>query len=61
LPNEILHRLRAAGTFLEVDPGFLAQDQIEQRFEHTSRTIGFARCASGIAYSAMQLIISIAR
>ena len=32
------------------DLGFLAQDQIEQRFENTSPTLAFARCASGIAY-----------
>jgi hypothetical protein len=61
LSDKILHRLGVAGTFLKVDPGFLAQDQVEQRFENTSPTLAVARCASGIAYSAMQLIISIAR
>ena len=40
LPDEILHRLRAAGIFLEVDPGFLAQDQTEQCFENASATAG---------------------
>jgi len=40
LPDKILHRLRAAGTFLEVDPGFLAQDQIKQRFENPILVIG---------------------
>jgi len=34
LSDKILHRRRAACIFLEVDPGFLAQDQIEQRFEN---------------------------
>jgi hypothetical protein len=49
LSDKILHRLGATITFLEVYPGF-AQDQIEQRFENTSPTLAFARCASGVAY-----------
>ena len=50
LSHEILHRLGATGTFVEVDAGFLSRDQVEQRFEHASPTLTFARCASAIAY-----------
>jgi hypothetical protein len=50
LSDKILHRLRVACDFLEVDPRFLAQDQIEQRFQNTSPTLAFACGSSGIAY-----------